>query len=112
MNTATAQGADGVAHITYFDKPHALSFVWDGTKDVVTESPRGDRWTDERWIDVAFGGYAEPVAFRIPWIIDMGRATVVGSVADDILGSFTKTCVAFVNRIHEIESVDQQAHER
>ena len=40
------QGQDGVAHITYYDKALALSFVWDGKHDEVA---------------VSHGGYAEPV---------------------------------------------------
>jgi len=26
-----SQGMDGTAHLTYYDKVHSLSFVWDGT---------------------------------------------------------------------------------
>ena len=39
---------DGTAHVTYYDEPHCLSFVWDGA----TEHP----------IEVEHGGYGEPVS--------------------------------------------------
>lgn len=49
-----AQGADGVAHITYYDKPSQLSFVWDGRHGAE--------------VAVSWGGYAEPVvdSFELP----------------------------------------------
>jgi hypothetical protein len=93
-NPALAQGIDGHAHLTYYDHEHGLSFVWDGSKDGL----------DERWIDVAFGGYAEPVVMRIPWVIRL-TGPVPSNVATDILVAFTTACVAFIGQLHDIEGL-------
>ena len=69
-----AQGADGVAHLTYYDKEHSLSFVYDGTVGP--------------WIDVAYGGYAEGVIARIPYHVPV------------TLASFQTVCVKFVDTIY------------
>lgn len=45
------QDEDGTPHFCYFDKPTQLSFVWDGKSSN---------------IQVAHGGYGEPVADQIP----------------------------------------------
>jgi hypothetical protein len=44
------QGNDGVPHVTYFDFPTQLSFVWDGKSEQ---------------IEVSHGGYGEPVSDKI-----------------------------------------------
>lgn len=45
-----AQGEDGTVHLTYYDKEHELSFVWDGKAGCV---------------EVSHGGHGEPVIDRI-----------------------------------------------
>jgi hypothetical protein len=86
------QGQDGTPFISYYDKVHCLSFVWDGSK--------GD------WIDVSFGGAGEPVIARIPWVN-------VGTTSETLnLRVFARFCEEFINQIHNIESVDDQAHGR
>jgi hypothetical protein len=75
------QGLDGTAHMTYYDKVHQLSFVWDGTVDI--------------WIDVSYGGYGETVFARIPWFaLSPDNCTTQ---------AFQSVCESFVNQIHEIE---------
>ena len=76
---AEAQGQDGQPHVTYYDKSHVLSFVWDGT--------RGP------WIDVAHGGYAEAVFARIPFAVE--------NVQHDLMEDFRTSCLEF------IETIDQ-----
>ena len=52
MNPTTSrQDDDGTPHFTYFDYDTQLSFVWDGKSD---------------HIQVAHGGYGEPVSDTIP----------------------------------------------
>lgn len=51
------QNADGKPHMTYYNREHHLSFVWDGLSRV---------------IDVCVGGYAEPVYFEIPVTAALG----------------------------------------
>jgi len=99
--TRTEQGQDGTPFLSYYDKAHALSFVWDGTQDETgDDGPR----LPSRWIDVSFGGAGEPVILRIPWLIRL--------TGTDVLHAFSATCEAFINQIHDIEGVDDQAHGR
>jgi len=95
--TRIDQGMDGTPFLTYYDKVHALSFVCD--------------WTEGRWIDVSFGGAGEPVILRIPWHIHL-TGPLPSNVVDDVLTAFGRACEEFVNQIHLIESVDDQAHGR
>ncbi len=73
------QGQDGQPHVTYYDKPHLLSFVWDGTSGP--------------WIDVAYGGYAEPVFARIPLVEE--------SVGANQVQDFKTSCDRFIDKIDE-----------
>jgi hypothetical protein len=85
----STQGMDGTAHLTYYDKVHSLSFVWDGTVG--------------NWIDVAYGGYGEAVIARIPWIgvgVDAG-----------LLARFQSACDGFINQLHEIECGTEHEHD-
>jgi len=105
--TRTEQGQDGTPFLSYYDKAHALSFVWDGTQDETgDDGPR----LPSRWIDVSFGGAGEPVILRIPWHIHLTGTT--GNVTNDTLAAFGRVCEQFINLIHNIESVDDQAHGR
>lgn len=78
--TDTSQGQDGAAHLTYYDKTHIISFIWDGTK--------GDL------VDVCPGGYAEPAVglFRLSF-----DPTLVNTHA--ALAMFEADCETFVERI-------------
>jgi hypothetical protein len=87
----TSQGLDGTPHITYYDKVHALSFVWDGTE--------GD------WIDVAYGGYGEAVIARIPFT----RINPYGP--EMMMAVFKGACDSFINQIHEIECTNDHEHD-
>jgi hypothetical protein len=101
------QGQDGSPFLSYYDHAHALSFVWDGTQDEAdVDGPR----LPSRWIDVSFGGAGEPVILRIPWLIRITGTT--GNVTNDTLAAFGRVCEEFINQIHSIESVDDQAHGR
>jgi|WetSurMetagenome_2_1015567.scaffolds.fasta_scaffold24150_3 hypothetical protein len=80
------QGMDGTPHLTYFDRKHCLSFVWDGG--------------EIGWIDVAYGGYAEPVIARIPISVD--AATGIAALFMD----FERACNNFIECIHTIERFD------
>lgn len=71
-----AQGNDGDPHLTFFDDETQLSFVWDGTQ--------GDL------IDVANGGYGEPVAAHVVWP-DMDLNVGIGS----FMASFRTVCELF-----------------
>jgi hypothetical protein len=78
------QGKDGRSHLTYYDRTHALSFVWDGTAG--------------EWIDVSYGGYAEPVFARIPF----DRGNPYGP--ELVLQRFQNTCEDFVEMLHNVEA--------
>jgi len=86
--SANDQGLDGTPFLSYYDKIHALSFVWDGTQG--------------NWIDVSFGGYGEPVIARIP------NPTIpsVTYPPEMLMSIFGKTCDSFINLIHLMEDVD------
>ena len=86
------QGLDGTPFISYYDRVHALSFVWDGTQ--------GD------WIDVSYGGAGEPVIARIPWV---NVQTTDESLNLRVFATF---CKEFINTLHQIEATDPQAHHR
>ncbi len=77
------QGQDGTPFMSYYDRVHALSFVWDGVSD---------------HCDVSWGGYGEPVIAQIPMHVwadtpDTGL----------LLRRFALTCEEFINQIHVIE---------
>jgi len=86
------QGTDGTPFLSFYDKTHALSFVWDGTA--------GD------WIDVSFGGYSEPVIARIPW-----TPSIRAEWGEPSLKGFSSACEAFINLIHQMEEVTVGGHE-
>ena len=96
--TRTEQGQDGTPFLSYYDKAHALSFVWDGTQD--EDEDDGPR-LPSRWIDVSFGGAGEPVILRIPWLIRLTGER--GNVTNDTLAAFGRVCDEFINQIHLIE---------
>lgn len=78
------QNADGTAHITYFDKRTQASFTWDG---------RTER------IDVAYGGYGEPVAEQI----FVSRFDHQLEYPENLLDEFAKIC-----RIHAAAQPDYE----
>ena len=69
-----AQGADMVAHLTYFDKETQLSFVHDG---------------QSREVAVSSGGYAEPV-------IDVFRMEFTLDGVGEVLNEFATACRIYV----------------
>ena len=81
MTFTRQQGQDGNVHLTYFDKEHQLSFVWDGSE--------GD------WIDVSVGGYAEPMIAHIPWTTDEDTTLFSAFI------SFQGACVSFMKALYE-----------
>ena len=70
---AINQGADGTAHITYFDVRTQASFVWDGIGEQIT---------------VAIGGYGEPVDH----LINDNRLRFAETYAQLILTDFARLC--------------------
>ena len=81
---STQQGLDGTAHMTYYDKVHSLSFIWDGASDDC---------------DVSHGGYGEPVIARIPMHVWADTPDTLL-----LLRRFALTCEEFINQIHVIET--------
>lgn len=64
------QGQDGLAHMAYFDRRRQVSMIYDGSVGP--------------WIDIAVGGYGEPVIARAPFNNEPS------------LAAFEKTCQDFI----------------
>jgi hypothetical protein len=83
MPREMTQGQDGTPFLSYYDRTHSLSFVWDGTQ--------GD------WIDVSYGGAGEPVVARIPWVNPETTSISLN------LRVFARFCQEFIKLIHDTE---------
>jgi hypothetical protein len=77
------QGQDGTPYLCYFDKPHNLAFVWDGT--------RGEQ------VGVHFDGHSEPESDWFVW--DRISAAYSGPPVG-ILEDFQLACKGYIERTY------------
>jgi hypothetical protein len=85
------QGADQVAHLTYYDKPTQLSFVWDGT--------RGSE------ISVSHGGYAEPEFTSFTWTHSTNEVEDNLNDIKHILTWFQNACERYVRENYGVPAL-------
>lgn len=79
MTDNTQQGADGRAHLAYFDVRTQASFVWDGT-----------RGAGSHRVAVCIGGYGEPTDHEIPLPFDVTDAYLGSALR--LLSLFQEAC--------------------